>query len=215
MAEIKDRIISLRNEKNLTQGQLAKELNLSPSSIGMYEQGRRKPSYELLEKISDYFNVDMDYLVGRSNIKNKYKKGIEYNWESNELSADDKKIQEISNILQKNNNYILSKIKRGNKVDIIENEKIINTVDVEIIFNAYDNKFLKNEFSYQDIVELINLYDIPSELTGIARKQYINFISESAMFFDDDNISDDTKDKIALSMQKIFFLAKEKNKRKK
>ena len=46
MAEIKDRIVSLRNEKNITQSQLAEELNISPSAIGMYEQGRRKPSYE-------------------------------------------------------------------------------------------------------------------------------------------------------------------------
>ena len=64
MTEIKDRIISLRNEKNMTQAQLAKELNISPSAIEMYEQGRRKPSYELLEEICDYFNVDMGLPYG-------------------------------------------------------------------------------------------------------------------------------------------------------
>ena len=73
MKEIKDRIIELRLAKGLTQSELAKELKLSPSSIGMYEQGRRKPSYPLLEKISDYFNVDMDFLMGKSDIKNKYR----------------------------------------------------------------------------------------------------------------------------------------------
>ena len=81
MAEIKDRIVSLRNEKNITQSQLAEELNISPSAIGMYEQGRRKPSYELLEEICDYFNVDMDYLMGRSDIKNRYQAGLKYDWE--------------------------------------------------------------------------------------------------------------------------------------
>lgn len=81
MAEIKDRIISLRNEKNMTQGQLAEALEISPSAIGMYEQGRRKPSYELLERISDYFNVDMDYLMGRSDVRNKYQAGLKYDWE--------------------------------------------------------------------------------------------------------------------------------------
>lgn len=81
MTDIKDRIIALRTEKNMTQGQLAEELDISPSSIGMYEQGRRKPSYELLEKISDYFNVDMDYLMGRSDIRNKYQAGLKYDWE--------------------------------------------------------------------------------------------------------------------------------------
>ncbi len=83
MADIKDRIISLRLEKNMTQSQLAKALKISPSSIGMYEQGRRKPSYELLEEISDYFNVDMDYLMGRSEIKNRYQAGMKYEWEEN------------------------------------------------------------------------------------------------------------------------------------
>lgn len=84
MIEIKDRIISLRAEKGMTQGQLAQALKMSPSSIGMYEQGRRKPSYELLEEIADYFNVDMDYLMGRSDIKNKYQAGIKYDWENDE-----------------------------------------------------------------------------------------------------------------------------------
>lgn len=101
MAEIKDRIVSLRNEKNITQSQLAEELNISPSAIGMYEQGRRKPSYELLEEICDYFNVDMDYLMGRSDIKNRYQAGLKYDWE-------DKK-QEDSNIDMNNINtdYIM------------------------------------------------------------------------------------------------------------
>lgn len=190
-----------RKELGLTLKQVAEELGVSESLISRYEsKDVEKLSIDKLIPLARILKTTPMFLIGL---------------EPTELSEDDKKIQEISNILQKNNNYTLSPIKRGNKVDIIENEKIINTVDVEIIFNAYDNKFLKNEFSYQDIVELINLYDVPSELTGVARKQYINFISESAMFFDDDNISDDTKDKIALSMQKIFFLAKEKNKRKK
>lgn len=93
MAEIKDRIISLRNEKNLTQSQLAEELNISPSAIGMYEQGRRKPSYELLEELCDYFNVDMDYLTGRSNIKNRFQEDLknkrEKNYEADLDKSDD------------------------------------------------------------------------------------------------------------------------------
>ena len=96
MVEIKDRIISLRKEKKMTQEQLAKELNISPSAVGMYEQGRRKPSYELLEEICDYFNVDMDYLMGRSDIKNRYQAGLKYDWED-KLKQKNRK-QEESNI---------------------------------------------------------------------------------------------------------------------
>lgn len=96
MTEIKDRIISLRNEKKLTQSQLAKELNISPSAIGMYEQGRRKPSYELLENICDYFNVDMDYLMGRSDIKNRYQAGLKYDWEEEKEEKSNLNIDTIN-----------------------------------------------------------------------------------------------------------------------
>ena len=96
MAEIKDRIVSLRNEKNITQSQLAEELNISPSAIGMYEQGRRKPSYELLEEICDYFNVDMDYLMGRSDIKNRYQAGLKYDWENKKEEKSNLNIDTIN-----------------------------------------------------------------------------------------------------------------------
>lgn len=38
----------------------------------MYENGNRTPSFEIEEKIADYFNVDLEFLRGRSNIRNKY-----------------------------------------------------------------------------------------------------------------------------------------------
>ena len=67
----------------------------------MYEQGRRKPSYELLEEICDYFNVDMDYLMGRSDIKNRYQAGLKYDWES---KKDEKSNLNIDTI---NTDYIM------------------------------------------------------------------------------------------------------------
>lgn len=58
---------SLRTAKHLTQEDLAKTLGISRSTIGMYENGSREPDYEMLELIADYFNVDIDYLLGRTN----------------------------------------------------------------------------------------------------------------------------------------------------
>lgn len=58
---------SLRKSRGLTQDELAKVLKFSRSAIGMYENGSREPDYETLEIIADYFNVDMDYLLGRTN----------------------------------------------------------------------------------------------------------------------------------------------------
>lgn len=53
----------LRLSHGLTQVQMANKLNVSPSAIGMYEQGRRKPDSDMLKKICKAFNVSMDYLL--------------------------------------------------------------------------------------------------------------------------------------------------------
>ena len=77
MRTIAETIKKLRIEKNLTIRELANELDVSYSSIGMYEQGRRQPNYETLEKIADFFNVDMNFLLGKSEIRNSYNMGLD------------------------------------------------------------------------------------------------------------------------------------------
>ncbi len=67
----------LRTEKRLTRYQLAKELNLSLSALTKYENDEREPKFEILLKISDYFLVSLDYLLGRTDIKNKYEHSYE------------------------------------------------------------------------------------------------------------------------------------------
>lgn len=59
----------LREEKEMTQAELGKALEISPSAIGMYEQGRRTPDIPTLKKIASYFNVSLDYLLGNSPAK--------------------------------------------------------------------------------------------------------------------------------------------------
>lgn len=62
----------LRKQDDLTQTELGKALGLSYSTISMYERGEREPDFETFELIADYFNVDIDYLMGKTDIKNKY-----------------------------------------------------------------------------------------------------------------------------------------------
>lgn len=59
----------LREEKEMTQAELGKALEISPSAIGMYEQGRRTPDIPTLKKIASYFNVSLDYLLGNAPAK--------------------------------------------------------------------------------------------------------------------------------------------------
>ncbi len=56
----------LRIASGLTQVEFAKKIGISRSTIGMYETGAREPDFETLEKIADFFNVDIDYLLGRT-----------------------------------------------------------------------------------------------------------------------------------------------------
>lgn len=65
-----NRIKMLREEKHLTQQELADKLNSAKSTIGMYENGNRKPSYEVLIKLSEIFDCSIDYIVGTSNERN-------------------------------------------------------------------------------------------------------------------------------------------------
>lgn len=60
---IGERIKELRKENEITQEELAKNIDVSTSMVGMYETNARKPSYEVLIKIAKYFGVSTDYLL--------------------------------------------------------------------------------------------------------------------------------------------------------
>lgn len=60
---LKKQIESLRIKKGWSQAELARRLHLSPSTVGMYEQGRREPPIDILVAMSEEFGVTIDYLV--------------------------------------------------------------------------------------------------------------------------------------------------------
>lgn len=57
------RIAALRREAGLSQAQLASRLGISPSTMGMYEQGRREPAANILIALGRELNVSVDYLL--------------------------------------------------------------------------------------------------------------------------------------------------------
>lgn len=124
MSTFAERFKNLRIEKNLTQKELSDDLGISKSSIGMYENGNREPNFDLLEKIADYFNVDMDYLLGKSDIANKYK--------LSQKSADDdeesifSEVDDMTNELFEKHKLLFSKTKNASVNDM---KKIIAIVD--------------------------------------------------------------------------------------
>ena len=65
----KDRFKGLRKRDNYTQDELAEKLGISRSGVSAYELGAREPDFETLEMIADFFNVDVAYLLGESDIR--------------------------------------------------------------------------------------------------------------------------------------------------
>jgi len=68
------RLAMLREEKSMSRRDLAKALNISYSSISKYETNARFPDQETLKAIADIFQVSIDYLVGRTDVRNFYEK---------------------------------------------------------------------------------------------------------------------------------------------
>ena len=130
MAEIKDRILNLRIENSLTQSQMAKIFNVGISTISMWEQGQRIPRPNTLQDICDYFNVDMDYLMGRSDIKNRYQAGLKYDWE-------EEKEKDIFSQLTDEELAKLEKFKNMSTVMFMNEGNDISDEDKETLATAY------------------------------------------------------------------------------
>lgn len=61
-----DRIKELRKEKGMTQVDLAKALGVSTGTVAMWETGKRNPSFDMLNTLSDLFDKRIDYILGTS-----------------------------------------------------------------------------------------------------------------------------------------------------
>ena len=115
------RLKQVREEKNLTQKQIAVMLNVATRTIGFYENNLRHPSYDILIKLADFFNVSTDYLLCRTDdskiksVKNKLSKefleagiediGILKNATLEDLSSEDlEDLLKVANRIKKNHN---------------------------------------------------------------------------------------------------------------
>ena len=66
MANFQERLLELRTLAKLSQENLGNEAGLSRWAIGSYETGKRRPDFDGLLALADYFDVSIDYLVGRT-----------------------------------------------------------------------------------------------------------------------------------------------------
>ena len=63
------RLERMRQRKNISLANLAKEIGVTPQSLSLYENADRAPNIEVLYKLAKYFNVSSDYLIGLTDCK--------------------------------------------------------------------------------------------------------------------------------------------------
>lgn len=68
MSSLRNILKELRIQNQKSQMQVAEALGISRSTISMYECGEREPNLATLQKIADYYKVDMNYLLGKSSV---------------------------------------------------------------------------------------------------------------------------------------------------
>jgi len=71
----------LRKQHNLSQKEIGNIFHASQNTVSQWENGTRKPSYDIIQEIADYFDVSVDYLLGRQEqlpeLNNKDKREIQ------------------------------------------------------------------------------------------------------------------------------------------
>lgn len=159
------RLKALREEKGLSQDELGKQIGISRGSISFYEKESRTPDIVVLDSISKFFDVSLDYLMG--NVDSKTSKGaeIEKNIGLSEKSVDilekynksytpdDMKTlndiiqnQDIMRICVCLNAYNASK-KNADKLQIL----ILNYIKIETFFHEHNIEYLKEYLQKHDI----------------------------------------------------------------
>ena len=147
---------SLRKEKKLTQSDLAKLLNLSTSTISMYEIGNRTPDLETLEIFADFFNVDTDYILGRSSVKLKYDISLlmraETLYELGEINQEDSLIEKLKTsdlqIFDKIPQSDLGEYEKLLEVNmVLLKDKRISPEDKEILTLIFKKIFIKHHLT--------------------------------------------------------------------
>ena len=64
------RLEELRRNRNLSQLELARRMNMTQQRISAYEKGKREPDIETIKQFADFFGVSTDYLLGKSDERN-------------------------------------------------------------------------------------------------------------------------------------------------
>lgn len=148
------RLRMLRNEKGLTMQQMAEMLGITIGSWAKYERNEAEPSFDKLIKIADIFNVSVDFLLGRTNVRNDKPRDNETNKKNYIVDIEDIMIGNLSALycLQTNFETVLENFSK----EIVSENQLQSLLealnDLVIYFNDLTRLKLKNEKLTKEIL---------------------------------------------------------------
>ena len=150
MSDFPDILKQLRTEYSLTQSELASRLNVTQNAIHQWENGKREPNSDTIEKLADIFSVTPSYLMGWQNEDVKIDSEIDQIIEH--IVNEELEQTEISRLVQKITDLT-------NKQLVIENN--IQKEDSRYLNNLSDQavRFDRDEYSESELEEIKNFAD--------------------------------------------------------
>ena len=148
MEEFAQRLRKIRKDRNLSQKKLAEKLGYARTTIANYEQNTRVPSLETISEIADYFKVSLDYLFGRTKIKNTFENLILDKMKTPLLLIDPKTYKIINFNKSALNYYNYSKYQLNYK-SIFKINKTNNDIIKNKIKKALNNDIFSSNFIHE------------------------------------------------------------------
>ncbi|ECC1922799.1 helix-turn-helix transcriptional regulator [Listeria monocytogenes] len=149
------KISELRNKRGISQIQLAKDLNVSTSTIGMWETDKRAIKDELIVQLADYFNVTTDYLLGRDD--NNLADTIAAHIDSNATEEDIKEI--LAYIEEKRKEHANEREINITEIASKEDEAVDKFVEENEDFKAVAARVMNDAEAVKAVKSFIEFYE--------------------------------------------------------
>lgn len=161
---IGERLCTLRNERELTMKELGLAIGVSDSAVNKYEKNKSEPSYKTLAKIANFFGVSIDFLFGRTNIrdvglidKTNITSVILREFEESRLGDPYKMISFTTSLndalLQYNSEYLNEK-EMNSLLQLLNEIILVFNGLVEITRNSDDNRYL--QFYQSAVIDILS-----------------------------------------------------------
>lgn len=141
MSIFSDRLKQLRKEKGVTQSDLSLAINKSRVTVTAYETDDRMPDIDTLGKIADYFNEDVDWLIGRTDSRSK------------KMSDDLPVNAELLKFLYDEGLIVASKNSR--------NELVLDNKNKQFLVDLFENQKTQQEVSDLCLLRTLDIFGLP------------------------------------------------------